>query len=159
MPQISALLFEQLLPRAADWAEKQEQFILNHGESRALTAEEQEIARQAGVQRPEGVRILAVPEIPFPEQMDLRAAAQVVGLSTRGIAGLTVGHGIFVRQDLANDAKLVAHELRHVAQYERHGSILAFLQRYLFEVNEFRYPETPMEQDAVAFVEYIFPDL
>jgi len=157
MPQIPPLLFEQLLSRATDWVEKQEQFILNHEESRALTVQEQEIARQAGVQRPEGVRILAVPEIPFPQEAELRAAAEIVGLSTRGASGLTVGHGIFVRHDLADDAKLVTHELRHVAQYERRGSILAFLRRYLFEVNEFGYPDAPMEQDAIAFAEYIWP--
>ena len=158
MAQIPPLVFNQLLLRAADWAGKQEQFILTHGDSRALTAQEQEIARRAGVRRPEAVRILAMPEIPFPEAADLRAVAQVVGLAIRGIAGLTLGCGIFVRQDRANDAKLIAHELRHVAQYEHHGSILTFLQRYLTEVNEFRYPDIPLEQDAVSFAEAIFPD-
>jgi hypothetical protein len=148
----------QMVSRAARWAEEQEQFILNHLQSRALTAEEEEIGRLAGVQRPEAVRILATPEVPFPEELDLRAAAQAIGLTTSAERrGLTLGHGIVVRQDHANDEKLIAHELRHVAQYERCGSISTFLQRYCFELNEFRYPETPMEQDAVVFVETLFP--
>ena len=157
MANVPIALLNQMLPRAALWAEKQEQFILRHGASRALADQEREIARRAGVQRPEAVRILLVPEIPFPEDVNLRAAAEFVGLGSLG--GLTVGHGIFVRHDHANDAKLVAHELRHVAQYERYGNILAFLQRYLFEVNEYRYPETPMEQEAVAFAESVHPNL
>jgi hypothetical protein len=99
-----------------------------------------------------------MPEVPFPEEADLRAAAQAVGLTTSERCGLTLGHGIVVRQDYANDEKLIAHQLRHVAQYDRCGSISAFLRRYLFEVNEIsRYPETPMEQDAIAFVELHFP--
>lgn len=120
MAQIPAPLFNQLLPRAADWAEKQEQVILTHGESRALTAEEQEIACQAGVQRFEAVRILAVPEIPFPEEADLRAAAQVVGLITRGIAGLTLGHGISVRRDLVSrqDLPLLSAQESHASAAE-----------------------------------------
>jgi hypothetical protein len=159
MAQIPARLFNQMLPRAARWAEEQEQFILHNSQSRALSTQEQEIGRLAGVQQLEAVRILATPEVPFPEEADLRAAAQALGLITYGICGLAFGHGIFVRQDYANDEKLIAHELRHVAQYERYGSISTFLRRYLFEVNEVnRYPETPMEQDAVAFAESLFPN-
>lgn len=45
----------------------------------------------------------------------------------------------------------------HVAQYERHGSIPAFLQQYLNEVNQYGYPANPMEQEAVAFAESVFP--
>jgi hypothetical protein len=45
----------------------------------------------------------------------------------------------------------------HVAQYERHGSIIAFLQQYLSEVNEYGYPAAAMEQEAIAFAESVFP--
>jgi hypothetical protein len=55
------------------------------------------------------------------------------------------------------DPKLVAHELMHVAQYERLGSIPAFLQQYLSEVNQYGYPAAPMEQEAIAFAEREFP--
>ena len=61
-----------------------------------------------------------------------------------------VGQAIVPREPRPHEAD--------VAQYERYGSISAFLRRYLFEVNEVsRYPETPMEQDAVAFAESLFP--
>jgi hypothetical protein len=78
-------------------------------------------------------------------------------LITPETAGLTIGQGIFVRADCANDAKLIAHELKHVAQYDRHGSIIAFLQQYLSEVNEYGYPAAAMEQEAIAFAESVFP--
>jgi hypothetical protein len=64
---------------------------------------------------------------------------------------MAIGHGVFVREDCFNNWELIAHELKHVAQYETHGSILAFLKQYLSEVNEYGYPNNPMEQEAVVF--------
>jgi hypothetical protein len=148
-------LLNQMLPRAATWAQRQEGFILHHCEARALSPQEQIIARRADVQHPEAVRLLAVPEIALPDEEDLRDAAAAVGLITAGTAGLTIGHGIFVRQDCLNDSKLIAHELRHVAQFERHRSISAFLQQYLFEVNQYGYHDAPMEHEARAFAEAV----
>jgi ribulose-5-phosphate 4-epimerase/fuculose-1-phosphate aldolase len=146
-----------MLPRATAWAQQQEELMLGHKESLILVPEGQAIARRAGVSRPAAVRILGVTEIPLPEEKDLREAAVQFGLITPGTAGLTIGHGIFVRQDCLKDPKLIAHELMHVAQYERHGSIPAFLQQYLSEVNQYGYPAAPMEQEAVAFAESVFP--
>lgn len=150
-------IFKQLLPRAAAWAQQQELFMLGHKESLTLVPEGQAIARRAGVAQPEAVRILSVPEIPLPQEADLRDAAVAVGLVMSGTAGLTIGHGIFIRRDCLNDAKLIAHELKHVAQFERCGSIRAFLQQYLSEVNEHGYPAAPMEQEAIAFADSVFP--
>ncbi len=150
-------IFNEMLPRAAAWAQQQEQIMLAHPQAQTLSRAGQDIACRAGVAHPEAVRILGVPEIPLPGEADLRAAALQFGLITPGTAGLTIGHGIFVRQDCLNDAKLIAHELKHVAQYERYGSIPAFLQQYLAEVNQFGYPANPMEQEAVAFAESVFP--
>jgi len=157
MAQIPTEILNQMLPRAAAWAASQELLMLGHKESQILGPQGQEIARRAGVTRPEDVRILAVSDIPLPEEADLRQAAQAFGLITQATGGLAIGHGIFVRKEFANDAKLVAHELMHVAQYERYGSILAFLQRYLSECNEFGYPAAPMEQEAIDFAEQVFP--
>ena len=75
-----------------------------------------EIARCAGDQRPDAIRLLAVPEIPLPEEADLRETAKALGLTTHGTAGLTIGYGICVRQDCMKDPNLIAHELMHVAQ-------------------------------------------
>jgi len=157
MAQIPEHLFNLMLPRAAAWAQQQEKFTLRHSAALVLIPEGQDIARRAGVQRPNAVRLLAVPELPLPDEADLREAARAFGLITLETAGLTIGHGIFVRQDCLNDAKLIAHELMHVAQYERHGSILAFLRQYLSEVNEYGYPAAPMEQEAIAFAGTVFP--
>jgi hypothetical protein len=146
-------IFNDMLPRAATWAQQQEQIMLGSAQAQRLTQAGQEIARRAGVARPEAVRILAVPEIPLPEATDLRAAAVNFGLITPGTAGLTIGYW-----DLRPPKpKLIAHELKHVAQYERHGGIPGFLHHYLAEVNQHGYPAAPMEQEAVAFAESVFP--
>ena len=147
-----------MLPRAAVWAEQQERFILLHRDSLALTSDDQAVARRAGVQRPEAIRVLPVVEIPLPEEADLRQAAGAFNLITPATDGMTIGHGIFIKVGCLPDRKLIAHEIRHVAQYEHHGSILAFLQRYLWEVNEYTYPANPMEQEAIKFADSEFPD-
>lgn len=150
-------LFNHMLPRAAAWVQQQEQLVLAHKKSLILIPEEQVIACRAGIARPEAVRILGVPDIPLPEEADLREAAVAFALITPDTAGLTIGHGIFVRLDCLRNPKLIAHELKHVEQYERYGSIPAFLQQYLSEVNQYGYPAAPMEQEAIAFAESVFP--
>jgi len=35
--------------------------------------------------------------------------------------------------------------------------IIAFLQKYLSEVNDCGYPAAPAEQEAIAFAESVFP--
>jgi integrase len=47
----------------------------------------------------------------LPEEADLRKAAVVFALITPDTAGLTIGHGIFVRRDCLRNPKLIAHEL------------------------------------------------
>src|SRR5258708_30529522 len=141
MAQIPEQLFQQLLPRAAAWAQHQEGIMLRHEAALVLSPQGQETARRAGVQRPDAVRLLPVQQIPLPEEEDLREAATAFGLITPETAGLTIGQGIFVREDCANDAKLIAHdELKHVAQYDRHASIIAFLQQSVSELNDYGYP-------------------
>ena len=75
------------------------------------------------------------------------------GLITPGTAGLTLGHGIFLRQDCSHDEKLIAHELKHVAQYEQEGGISEFLERYFFEYIEYGYVDAPLEREARLFAE------
>ena len=65
-------IFDQMLPRAATWARQQEQLALANRQSLVLIPEGQAMARRAGVEQPEAVRILGVPEIPLPEEADLR---------------------------------------------------------------------------------------
>jgi len=150
-------IFDQMLPRAAAWAQQQEQLVLANNQSLVLIPDGQAVARRAGVMHPEAVRIIGVPEIPLPQEADLREAAVAFALITPRTEGLTIGHSIFIRQDCLQNPKLVAHELKHVEQYERYGSILAFLKQYLSEINKYGYPAAPLEQEAIAFAESVFP--
>ena len=59
----------------------------------------------------------------------------------------------FLRQDHLNDTKVIAHEVKHVAQYGRLGGIPARLRQYLAEIQPTRYPANPIEQKEVAFAE------
>ncbi len=81
-------VFHEMLPRATAWAQQQERFLLSHREALRLTPQEQEIARRAGVAQAEAVRILGVPEIPKPEEADLREAAGAFGLISADSVGL-----------------------------------------------------------------------
>jgi hypothetical protein len=67
---------------------------LTRGE--ALTAEQLEDARAAGVARPGQVRLLRVPAIPLFAHPLLKPLALVGGAFFAGTAGLTVRYGILV---------------------------------------------------------------
>lgn len=150
-PILTPEQFEQILPLAAAWAEEQEKHILAVGVS--LTPSEVADARAVGVARPERVRLLNVPSIPMPEHPVLRAAGEATNLISPHTAGLTLRYGIFIRRDLAGHRPLIAHELVHTGQYERCGSILAFLRQYLRECLTIGYPAAPMEQEAIIVSE------
>ena len=44
---------------------------------------------------------------------------------------------------------MVVHELVHTFQYERLGSVEAFLAQYLQECLTIGYPAAPLEQEAI----------
>jgi hypothetical protein len=146
MSVLTAQQFELLLPLACAWATEQEQVILRSGV--ALTEPEMTDARRVGVAQPEQVRLLRVPEVPLPSHPVLAAAAEATGFISPLTQGLTLRHGIFIRGDCWGDRRLVVHELAHTMQYERLGSIEAFLRRYLDECLTIGYPEAPLEQEA-----------
>jgi|HubBroStandDraft_1064217.scaffolds.fasta_scaffold934818_1 hypothetical protein len=137
----------QLLPLAVDWAESRSREILQTG--CPLTSKEQRLASSVGVRRPELVRIKIVPTVPMPENLKLRVAAQQSGLLGPSTHGLTLGYGIYLVEGF-NDDRIKRHECRHVYQYERAGSIAAFLSKYVPEVLEFGYWDAPDEIDARA---------
>lgn len=145
---IPSSIFSCLLPRAVAWASGVEQRVLTDVRSLPLTPRQQGLARRAGVRNDERVRILSVPEIPLPDEPDLREAALMFGLITPGTIGLTLGHAILIREECLGDSQLIAHELKHVAQYEQEGSLLAFLRRYLSKFNVYGYLAAPMELEA-----------
>jgi len=61
---------------------------------------------------------------------------------------MTLRYGIFIRREYWGNRRLLAHELAHVAQYERMGGVRRFLGAYLQECLNPGYPLGPLEQEA-----------
>ena len=138
----------KLLPRAIAWAEDRAAKAAAVGTP--LNASELEIARAVGVASPERVRVEMVGDrLPMPDDADLHAAAVQAGLMGPGMVGLTLGYAIFICRG-HKTRRLLSHELRHVHQYEQHGSIAGFLPVYLEQVIEVGYGNAPFERDARA---------
>jgi hypothetical protein len=140
--------FRQYLPYACMWVVEQERFILENGVP--LTGPQLSDAKLARVSDPKRVRLLRVEQVPNPQHPGLRAAAEALKLITPATPGLALRYGIFIRSACWGLRQLVVHELAHTAQYERLGSIRAFLECFLFECVAIGYPSAPMEQEAIA---------
>lgn len=138
----------ELIAAAIDWGRQCELEILQKGAP--LTADGLRWAREVGVRDPEGVRVLLVPSIPIPDHNELREIAQSSDVIGPNAGGLTIGRGIYLRHDCAADVRLIAHELRHVHQYEILGGIPWFMSIYLPQVLSYGYESAPLERDAQA---------
>lgn len=136
-----------LLPGAIAWAEARARKAAEVGE--ALMPPEVAIARTVGVVKPELVRVEFVDRLPLPEDPALRTAALEAGLLGPDMVGLTLGHAIFIYRGHKTHRPL-SRELRHVHQYEQHGSIGGFLPIYLQQIVEVGYRNAPLEADARA---------
>jgi hypothetical protein len=137
----------RLLPGAIAWAEARARKAAEAGSP--LTLDELSIARSVGVAKPGLVRIEMVGDrLPMPDDPVLQAAATQAGLLGPEMVGLTLGHAIFICK--GHRTRRLSHELRHVFQYEQHGSIAAFLPVYLTQVLEVGYREAAFERDARA---------
>jgi hypothetical protein len=143
----------RLLPLAAPvvaaWARAQEKKILARGEP--LAPDEAAVARAAGVREPQRIRVLRVERAPVPAARALAWLARRAGLPGPDVDGMTLGHGIYLCTQGRGSARLLAHECRHVYQYERAGSVGAFIAAYLREVAAFGYRDAPLEADARRF--------
>ena len=138
-------LLPQLLPAAIAWANAQAEHVAQVGQP--LTPPLIDIARRVGVKEPERIRVLLVDQLPLPEDAVLREVAIQEGLLGPSMAGLTLGHSIFIVHGNCT-LRLVSHECRHVHQYEVVGSIEAFLPIYLGQIIEYKYEDAPLEVDA-----------
>jgi hypothetical protein len=136
-----------LLPLAVSWAEQQSSLILQQGHP--LSPSDTALAHRVGVRDHEAVRVLVVDAIPAPAHPLLRDACIALSFLGPNTGGLTLGHAIFVRKDVANDRNLIAHELRHVAQYEEQGCIAAYLSVYIPQLLTYGYENAPLELDAI----------
>ena len=162
---------QQLLPATLDLLQMVELSTIARG--RALTPDEIQIARRLGVTQPERVRVAVSPILPSWMAPDVMAPVVVAnGMQARdlrpgraihsgadadralperrfGVAGITAGHGILLGVRHAYDPRVLAHELAHVAQYERLG-MRAFALRYLTELLSVGYFRAPLELEADA---------
>jgi Domain of unknown function (DUF4157) len=147
LPQLGIRLLPLFVPLAAAWVRMREREILAEGVP--LNEEELADARTIGVARPECVRLQSVDRIRTFEHRLLMPLALVADGFFAQAAGLTLNHAIFIRSDHWRDRRLVAHELVHVAQYERMGGIRPFLRSYFRECLVPGYPLGPLEQEAI----------
>ncbi|HEU0219734.1 MAG TPA: hypothetical protein VFQ98_02875 [Gallionella sp.] len=134
-----------LIELALSWAEKQAALILRDG--MPLDAGKIDLARSAGVAHPERIRLLQVARIPLPNDPQLTRMATAMGFLRPGLAGLTLGYGIYLRHGYGTP-RILSHEFRHVYQYEQAGSIAAFLPEYLRQIAQYGYANAPLEVDA-----------
>lgn len=116
------------------YAASAEEYILRTG--KRLSKREAAIARAVGVRRLEQARVLILrdrlPACPgIPSDLIRRAEKAL-----HAIKGVCIGRGIIIRQQFASSA-LIAHELAHVAQYERLGGLGPFLTVYLRDPRPF----------------------
>ncbi|MDG0024956.1 hypothetical protein [Trinickia sp. Y13] len=137
----------QLVEPAIMWAEEQERNALVVGSP--LGPYEIADARAVGVRMPEKIRVVTAPSLPMPTDPWLRTVAQDTGLLGSHVLGLTLGYAIFLVEGRGS-RRLLTHECRHVHQYERSGSIKAFLPEYLRQIATIGYEAAPLELDALA---------
>jgi hypothetical protein len=143
----------RLLPLACEWAKQQSELVQADG--RPLNGGERDLAVKVGVLKPENVRLLSATWIPTPTEPSLKAACEQLNFLGPDALGLTLGYSVILKKPNAWRRALVAHELRHVAQYESFGSIEAFLAVYLPELLKYGYDDAPLERDAAEAVRRI----
>ena len=134
---------DKLMPGVVALILSTEANALAHG--RPLTADEIAIAHSVGVAAPERVRVLEESSIPGTDEPALAILIRQLGSYNPRVWGLTARYGIVFK---AHPPKfLLAHELRHVAQYERLG-LDRFARRYITELMVVGYVNAPLETEA-----------
>ena len=137
-----------LLPKAIDWARQECNRVSKEGEP--LVPDWMDIARQVGVSHPERIRIALVDHMPIPDDQEVRDACDDLKLLGPNAVGLTLGYAILIRKGMLS-RQVVAHECRHVNQFEDAGSLDGFLTIYISQIIEHGYLDAPMEVDARRF--------
>ena len=93
---------------------------------------------------------MKVDKIPFLNSWLLRMASRLVPNLSANTVGISLRYGIYIRAACWGDRALVAHECVHTGQYERCGSIAAFLLEYFAECITTGYPKAALEQEAIV---------
>lgn len=136
-----------LLEPAIKWAEFRACEVQEKGQP--LSHADLAVAMRVGVRRPDLIRMMIVDQVPLPDHPLLQEAALQTGLLGPNMIGLTLGYSVMVvRGNFGR--RLLAHECRHVHQYENYGSIAEFLPVYLEQIATVGYHNAPFEKDARA---------
>lgn len=135
----------RLQPGVIAWYRAAEQAGLSRG--RPLAADETALARTVGVAEPGRVRIVYGFDYPAPDEHLSSESSTFVGVSRKPPLASTFGRAIYVDRTFIHNRQLLAHELTHVAQFERLG-MEGFVHAYLLEMILFGHVSSPMEREA-----------
>lgn len=139
---------EKIISDASIWATQIVDHYQNSG--RTLYKTETKIAHDVGVTHPHYIRVIEVEQVPEPSSNGLLALREGNGLLHSHSLGLTIGYSVFIKKGFASN-HLLAHEFRHVYQFEQAGSVEKMIHNYLKEVLQFGYKNAPLEIDANNF--------
>lgn len=104
-------------------------------------------ASELGVLEVEKVRVKVVKKIPIPFYRLISWLGGTVNIQLIDIGGMTLGHSIYVVREVALNPRIMAHELVHVAQYEKIG-LSKFLETYVVDCITEGYQNCNMEIEA-----------
>lgn len=138
-------LLPLVAPAAVFWAERQSRRGLREGLPLSVVQLAQ--ARAVGVVHPERIRINYVAHMPFPGTWLSYRLARLLGVPGPQTVGLTLGYSLYIIAEHMSP-RLLAHECRHVYQFEQAGSLAAFIPEYLRQVFRHGYFQSPLEVDA-----------
>lgn len=107
-------------------------------------------ARELGIEKPNEIRFLVADPVPLPAPMWLRKIVEKIGFPAIGVAGLCLRSGLYFQSKRDVRESTVRHELVHTLQYQRLGSMMSFMRRYVFECLAYGYCSAPLEVEARA---------
>jgi hypothetical protein len=137
----------KLIPEVCEWLEYQENNIISIG--RDLTPEELAIAKRIGIKNYDIIRVYQSSVVPNPSDIVLNELGKQIGLISANTIGICFRYGIFIHENASDKKAVLTHELIHTLQYERFGSIKAFITQYLKECLEVGYHQSDLEKEAV----------
>ena len=143
-PDLQAKLPE-LLPKVNAWVQTLIARIEREGTP--ISEELQALARRLGVRQAEAIRLLEVEHLPPPEDPELCRICFASGMLGANMTGLTLGYHILVVRGCAHP-RFLAHDFRHVYQFEEAGSLENFLSIYASQVLACGHNDAPLEWDA-----------
>lgn len=131
---------------ATPWAAWHQRRISRSG--RPLTAAEEVVARALGLADLRRICVREVGRVPNPLHPALWLLERCGAPCISRVDGITLGRGIYICRESAGSLGLVAHELVHVGQYQRAGSIRAFMVEYIHQCLLHGYFDAPWEVEA-----------